>query len=473
MESSEFDKDHPRATEPLVTQEDENDRTTLERVEFAAGHLKNVISVFTSVLILVIVIGLVVSITRQVLENTVLIEPIQVPQSLVERGYTPEVVAHRLMDEVIAIRDEITSFKEGRVLAADWTRADIQVPGAGISIKTYLSYLRTLIGVPQTRIGGEITRDGDMLSLRLRLRSPQGSHPNPLAQSATNLDDLLRAGAQDMVKSVDPYLLAFYFASRDATVARQLINYCLKNEPTDDDYWAYNLEGTLYLRESDFDDAEKMFQKALELKPDFEVAVMNLGLMNAVREDYEQAEEYFEKAIQLNPNVGLVHALKGLSFALRGDEKNTHVNYEKAVEIDPGDARIYLSWFVAHDLLGQKEEAIEKSKMALTMKPNYIEAHYLLGEFYSRDNKYTDALPHIFEVARQSRYYTLRMRSSLSYALHQYANTVVKAGDYDAAIGMYEQALEIIPDSYASQNFERRLQQLQAQKSNEAEKEPG
>ncbi len=58
-------------------------------------------------------------------------------------------------------------------------------------------------------------------------------------------------------------------------------------------------------------------------------------------------------------------------------------------------------------------------------------------------------------------------------ALRQYANTVVKAGDYDAAIGMYEQALEIIPGSYASQNFERRLQQLQAQKSNEAEKEPG
>lgn len=66
----------------------------------------------------------------------------------------------------------------------------------------------------------------------------------------------------------------------------------------------HNIIGYLYRKINTYDTLEeqiKHFEKALELKPDFEPAVRNLAFANLRASEYQKAVYYFEKLLSLNP----------------------------------------------------------------------------------------------------------------------------------------------------------------------------
>lgn len=282
-------------------------------IEHVAARVRGVSAVITSVVLLGFLVAVLTAMLVAVFRDTVLVEPIGAPQELVQRGYTPQVIAYRLMDEVMAIRLEYKSMKEGRAITADWTQADIQIPTTGISFKSFLSEVRRLFGIPETRIGGEITRDEDVLRLRLRLHQPGNHRHTQLVRSAHGLDELLHLGGQDLIRSTDPYLLAFYLFNRDPRTAIALIEYCIANAPADDDPWAYNLWGLVHLIQGRDRQAREMLLKALALRPDFPPAYNNLGLAHTFRAEYAEADAAFQKALTINPNLGVIYSSWGFS----------------------------------------------------------------------------------------------------------------------------------------------------------------
>lgn len=124
-------------------------------IEHVAARVRGVRAVITSVVLLGFLVAVLTAMLVAVFRDTVLVEPIGAPQELVQRGYTPQVIAYRLMDEVMAIRLEYKSMKDGRAITADWTQADIQIPTTGISFKSFLSEVRRLFGIPETRIAAK------------------------------------------------------------------------------------------------------------------------------------------------------------------------------------------------------------------------------------------------------------------------------------------------------------------------------
>ena len=414
-------------------------------IEHLAARVRGISAVITSVVLLGFLVAVLTAMLVAMFRDTVLVEPIGAPQELVQRGYTPQVIAYRLMDEVMAIRLEVKSMKDGRAITADWTQADIQIPTTGISFKAFLSEVRRLFGISETRIGGEITRDGDVLRLRLRLHQPGNHRPTQLVRSAHGLDELLHLGGQDLIRSTDPYLLAFYLFNRDPRTAVALIEHCVANAPADDDPWAYNLWGLVHMTEGGHQEAREMFLKALALRPDFPPAYNNLGLSHTLRGEYAEADAQLQKALTVNPNLGIIYSTWGLSYALRGDEKKAEEHFTKALQLEPHNPRIRLARGHALVRMGRREEAIQEIQEAIALSPTFAAAHQFAGDYFFERRSYPDAVRHYQEVARLSPYFTEQISWNYSQALVQWGEELVKQKEVDAAIEQFERAVTLKP----------------------------
>ena len=83
----------------------------------------------------------------------------------------------------------------------------------------------------------------------------------------------------------------------------------------------------------DYDLIEKDLLKVIELKPDFEFAYYNLGILECIKKNYEGAIINFNKAIKLNPFFAEAYFNRGLTrIYLKQDEEGT-LDLSKAGEL--------------------------------------------------------------------------------------------------------------------------------------------
>src|SRR5262249_22926451 len=145
----------------------------------------------------------------QASRDAIQIDPIQVPESLVKAGYTPEVLAQRIMDYMLEVRRTAKTTAAKRQVGFADTGADIVVPGVGSSIGAITNYVRDLMGNPRTRVRGEVTEQDGALYLRLRIDGT-GEIAAPDGVALQQLDSVLRVGAQEIERATEPYILAAY-----------------------------------------------------------------------------------------------------------------------------------------------------------------------------------------------------------------------------------------------------------------------
>src|SRR4030095_9620548 len=126
----------------------------------------------------VVVVALIAVVTLAVwdsLRDAVVLDSIEVPAALADRGYTSAVATRELADAIRDIQHESEKAelqRRGEEVDLGLTLADIQIPGGAISISALVRYVRQALRMPERRVSGEITFDTDALQLgttRLRL----------------------------------------------------------------------------------------------------------------------------------------------------------------------------------------------------------------------------------------------------------------------------------------------------------------
>ncbi len=79
----------------------------------------------------------------------------------------------------------------------------------------------------------------------------------------------------------------------------------------------------------------RLFKKAIELKPEYDEAYMNLGLVTFYDcNDPAKAWEYMMKAIEIDPNYALAYRYLG-EFSEDQNPEEAQRWFEKSIEIDP------------------------------------------------------------------------------------------------------------------------------------------
>lgn len=84
-----------------------------------------------------------------------------------------------------------------------------------------------------------------------------------------------------------------------------------------------------------YEKAEQMFKKVIEIDPTNYRAQYNLGIVHFNLERHEKAKECYEKAIELKPDYYHCIYNLGLIYEREGDLKEALKYYEKALDIEP------------------------------------------------------------------------------------------------------------------------------------------
>ena len=91
-----------------------------------AQNLSAIFTILLSAVLIAALAAVLYAIVRELRRNTVFLDPIDVPRALAARGYSPAVVAERLLDALLAMQRRAPTLKELRGVDASAALVDLQ-----------------------------------------------------------------------------------------------------------------------------------------------------------------------------------------------------------------------------------------------------------------------------------------------------------------------------------------------------------
>jgi tetratricopeptide (TPR) repeat protein len=125
-----------------------------------------------------------------------------------------------------------------------------------------------------------------------------------------------------------------YLKKKNYEEAIKMFEKAISNNDTDPVF--YNNLGTAYFNTQQFDIGFKQFQKAIALNPRYVDALMNIGSYYGTLRKSDEAIRYFNEAIKYDPANARAHYFLGLAYQDKGDLRQSKEYLDKAYELDPG-----------------------------------------------------------------------------------------------------------------------------------------
>jgi tetratricopeptide (TPR) repeat protein len=416
----------------------------------AAGQfvLRNYNDLFTKLPWAVVIVIIVAITIRGLTERVTIIQPLSVPQTLADSGYTPAVAGDRLRDALTEFIEAAKSHMHSPEIALPGELPDVVVPTVGISLDTIMTSVRTLLGITRSRtISGEFTIAGGQLWLRLRIdgrelyTSGEGVDPG-------RPDDLLKAAAPAVLGEIKPYIVASSLASSDPAQALDRIDLIISRYPETDDnvVWAYNLRGFIYDKQKDYAHAIAALNKAIQLDGHIAAFHVNLGAVFDDQGDHDKAIAEYRRAIKDDPQSANAHNNLGVTLRNIGKSGEAIAEHREAIRLDPGNSRSHSSLCAALHDVGKDDEALAECRKAVRLDPKDVFAHNNLGFMLEDAGKSDEAIAE----------YRQAIAIDPGYGLaHDNLGDALRAkGMTQDAIAEFQAALKIDPtDAYAAKTL--------------------
>ena len=166
--------------------------------------------------------------------------------------------------------------------------------------------------------------------------------------------------------------------------ALDLLKQIVAEDPKD--YVVWTELGTVQFRQEKMGDAEKSYQKALDAKPGYIVALMNLGKLQIAQKNFEAAVDTFTRAVSAQPKSADANHYLGESYLQVKKGSKAVVYLNEAIKLDPmGKADIHLRLATLYNGAGMKDKAAAEYEIFLSKKPEHPERKKL--EDYIKANK--------------------------------------------------------------------------------------
>lgn len=151
------------------------------------------------------------------------------------------------------------------------------------------------------------------------------------------------------------------------------------------DFIAWAKLGSLHLSLNSLDEAAAAFEKSVAVRADYTPALLNLGIVKALRNDYPAAITIFKRAVASDPQSARGYRLLGEAYLHNKEGKLGVLTLDKALELDPiGMAECHLLIARLFDLAGAKKVAAREYRDFLKKVPDYPDRKTL--EKYIKDN---------------------------------------------------------------------------------------
>ena len=107
--------------------------------------------------------------------------------------------------------------------------------------------------------------------------------------------------------------------------------------------------------------------------------------------DWIGAEKSFQRALALNPNYATAHQWYAEYLVVLGRFDKARAHFARAIEIDPVSPIILSDLAALYDFQGDYDKEIEQAKKALEIDPNFAYGYYFLGMGYEQKGMSAEA----------------------------------------------------------------------------------
>lgn len=328
-------------------------------------------------------------------------------QDYLSDGMTAELIAslRNLQDLSVAPRDSVIAYKDttkppqqvmkelhvDALISGEVTRSN---GVAGIKAQMLVS------GVPTLGWSGEYQgKLGDLLRIEPDVTSALGRGTR--AELVAGGGTAVRQGAANKSAGYEQYLRARYFLDRrdeqGLNKAQLYFGQAIAADPTLAPAFSgladCDVLELLYGSPIDGEKARATAEEALRLDPTSAEAHTALGGIDAVFFwDWDGAEREFQHALQLDPDYALAHqwyATLGLAPQGRLDEALLEIL--RAHELDPLSEAMQTDVGFIYYLRCQYDESARAFQQALEIDPNFVPAHYWFAQLNRQLGKYAAA----------------------------------------------------------------------------------
>ena len=214
--------------------------------------------------------------------------------------------------------------------------------------------------------------------------------------------------------------------------------------------------------------AEKHYRQALQLNPDFQDALKNLGLLlisvspeaavveldraiaqnakdigaltglgdaHKALENFELSTEYYQRALEINPNHVTARHNLALCYKLNEQLALATANYKIALGLAPKNAEIHYNYANALFESGEHEQAESAYLKSIEQNPGFVLAHETLHELYWQAGRHE-------ELERSYQKAIVQSPRDISLRL-SYINSLSATGRDETAQHQLDQALSI------------------------------
>lgn len=223
----------------------------------------------------------------------------------------------------------------------------------------------------------------------------------------------------------------------EATFARivALLEEVVREDPTVIDGWF--MLGTQYLRHNDPKKAVEYFKRTLSLKPDYDIAVMNLAQAYRRLGDDDAALAGFEHYLKIDPKDPFVQYQMGEIWMDRGELARAEQLFRHALELDPNVASARNALGVVTLKKGDPDGAERLIREAIAAKPDVRLAHFNLALIAEQRGD--------IRLAEREYFEELKLHPDSFKAAFNLSRLYEGIGDREGQIGALKQSIQSNP----------------------------
>ena len=239
------------------------------------------------------------------------------------------------------------------------------------------------IGLPAGRYELTISRDGKSVKLDARVRFDNSSSLDFDLRQLMPYDREQRhrvtATALTVPRKAQEEYQKAYNARDNLEKTKQHLERAIQIAPDFED--ALNDLGTIYHRKHQYAEAADLFERALKINPDLVTARVNLGGTLIALKDYERALAENLRVLAVRPDDALAHGQAGVALYDLRRYEDAIPHFQQAKQFDH-DSGLFPGFFLAaiYDILGKNDAAIAEYEEFLKTHP----AHQPRAEIEAR-----------------------------------------------------------------------------------------
>src|SRR5262249_31679217 len=141
------------------------------------------------------------------------------------------------------------------------------------------------------------------------------------------------------------------------------------NEGNSKDAVLRNKTGIAYHQLQQLDKAQKCYEQAVKLKPDYHEALNNIGTIYYSKKSYRRAINYYRRALKISPDQASIHSNLGMAYFSRNQLEEATEEFRTALKLDPEVFEHHSSYGV----LLQERSVADRAKYHYWMATIYVQ----------------------------------------------------------------------------------------------------